>query len=77
MLSLEPDAVRPFDEVESELPAAAYDLIPEPEGTVPASGSFTSPHKATAEAGRRLLDALTTATAAVVRAHLDGRGSKR
>jgi creatinine amidohydrolase len=70
MLSLEPEAVRPYGEVESALPAAAYDLIPEAEDMVPSSGSFTSPAKATAEAGGRLVDAMTRATAAVIASHL-------
>jgi len=56
MLALQPDRVREFADVEASLPALPYDVLPQPEGMVAPSGSFTSPANAAAEIGQMLLD---------------------
>jgi creatinine amidohydrolase len=55
MLAIDPARVRPFESVQAALPSLPYDVIPQPAGVVPASGSFTSPRNAAAWIGEAML----------------------
>jgi creatinine amidohydrolase len=66
LLALAPDAVRPFDDIVPQLPALAYDVLPQPDGMVAPTGSFTNPAKATAAAGQLLLDDVIPGVAGVL-----------
>lgn len=75
MLALDETAVKPFADIDSQLPSLPYDVIPQPDGVVAPSGSFTSPKNATAEIGTLLLDELVPATAAIVENEFASRRS--
>ena len=76
MLALQPDAVRPYDNIETQLPKLPYDVVPLPEGAVSPTGSFTNPANATAEIGNLLLDELVPAVGGVITNEFAGRRAK-
>jgi creatinine amidohydrolase len=67
MLALQPKAVRPFDDVRASIPSLPYDVLPTREGTISASGSFTSPRRATVEMGHAMVDEMVRGLADIVR----------
>lgn len=75
MLALQPDAVLPYDGIETALPSLPYDVIPQPPGSVSPTGSFTSPKDASAEIGELLLGDVVPGLAAVLTEQFGDRRS--
>jgi creatinine amidohydrolase len=66
MLAIDPGLVHEHGDVVSSLPTLGYDVLPQPEGAVAPSGSFTSPKNATAEIGQLLHDDIVPGLAGVL-----------
>jgi creatinine amidohydrolase len=66
MMALQPDSVLGHTGIETALPSLQYDVIPQPPGSVSATGSFTSSDLATAEIGQLLLDDVVPGLADVI-----------
>jgi creatinine amidohydrolase len=66
MLAIDASTVRPFADIAAQLPSLPYDVLPQPDGLVSPTGSFTNPGKATAEIGQLLLDDVVPGVAGVL-----------
>jgi creatinine amidohydrolase len=73
MLALQKDRVKPFGDVTAALPSLPYDVIPQPDGAVSPTGSFTSPRNATAEIGQLLLDDIVPGLAGAIETEFSTR----
>lgn len=73
MLALQADRVRPFADVEARLPSLPYDVIPQADGAVSPTGSFTSPRNATAAIGDLLLDDIVPGLAGAIETEFSTR----
>lgn len=73
MLALQADRVKPFGDVQAQLPSLKYDLIPQPDGAVSPTGSFTSPRNATAAIGNLLLDDIVPGLAGAIETEFSTR----
>ena len=73
MLALQPDRVAEFSDVQASLPTLPYDVVPQPDGAVSPTGSFTSPKNATAEIGQLLLDDILPGLARAVEQEFSAR----
>lgn len=73
MLALQAQRVKPFGDVAAQLPSLPYDVIPQPDGAVSPTGSFTSPRNATAAIGQLLLDDIVPGLAGAIETEFSTR----
>jgi creatinine amidohydrolase len=66
MMAIDETAVWPHDDIAVQLPSLPYDVLPQPDGMVSPTGSFTDPTRSTAAAGQLLLDDIVPGVAGVL-----------